>query len=183
MSPYSHRAREHHRRRAVAPLQPKECLCSNPSKLQYDGVKDKLMPFHTIPSGDYQMLASFRFALRGFLSFSDAAARAAGLTPRQHQALLGIKGASVPGTTSVSDIAAYLRLHHNSTVELVNRLAALGLVERELDSADRRRVLVRLTAAGERTLAELSTFHMAELERIRPELQSLLDRVSSHADL
>ncbi|KDM65108.1 hypothetical protein [Acidiphilium sp. JA12-A1] len=40
---------------------------------------------------DYEMLASFRFALRKFIAFSEAAARRDGLTPRQHQALLGIR--------------------------------------------------------------------------------------------
>ena len=75
---------------------------------------------------DYEALAEFRAALRGFLSFSEEAARAAGLTPRQHQALLAIKGS--PGGTrlSVGDIAARLRLRHNTTVELVNRLLAAG---------------------------------------------------------
>lgn len=136
------------------------------------------MPVRKISHYDYQTLAGFRFALRGFLSFSQAAARAAGLTPRQHQALLGIKAAPVSGTASLSHLAAYLVLHHNSTVELVDRLEALGLVVRTLDATDHRRVLIRLTKAGERRLADLSTFHLAELERIRPELQSLLNRIS-----
>ena len=126
---------------------------------------------------DYRTLAAFRFAMRGFLSFSEAAARAAGLTPRQHQALLGIKAAPVPGRASVSDLASYLVLRHNSTVGLVDRLEAAGLVVRALDPENHRRVLVQLTAAGERCLADLSTSHLAELERIRPELQSLLSRI------
>lgn len=126
---------------------------------------------------DYRTLAAFRFAMRGLLSFSEAAARAAGLTPRQHQALLGIKAAPVPGTASVSDLAAFLALRHNSTVGLVDRLEAARLVTRALDPDDHRRVLVQLTAMGERCLADLSKSHLAELERIRPELQNLLNRI------
>ena len=133
----------------------------------------------TLSHDDYRTLAAFRFALRRFLSFSETAAREAGLTPRQHQALLGIKAAPVAGVASVSELAAFLLLHHNSTVELVDRLEAAGLVARTPDPEDRRRVLVRLTAAGERHLADLSAVHLAELERIRPELQNLLERMSA----
>ncbi|HEY2034092.1 MAG TPA: hypothetical protein VGH02_10445, partial [Rhizomicrobium sp.] len=41
---------------------------------------------------DYRALAEFRFLLRRFMAFSEEAARAAGLAPQQHQALLAIKG-------------------------------------------------------------------------------------------
>lgn len=134
----------------------------------------KLSPY------DYRTLAAFRFSLRGFLSFSEAAARAVGLTPRQHQALLGIKAASDGETTSMSQLADFLILRHNSTVGLIDRLEAARLVTRMTDPDDRRRVLVRLTAAGKRCLADLSAVHFAELERIRSELQSLLDRMTPH---
>lgn len=130
----------------------------------------------TLSPYDYRTLAALRFALRGFLSFSEAAARAVGLTPRQHQALLGIKAASIDDAASVSQLATFLRLRHNSTVELVDRLEATVLVAREPDPADRRRVLLRLTATGERCLADLSAVHLAELQRIRAELKDLLDR-------
>lgn len=133
------------------------------------------MPDSTLSHHDYRTLAAFRFALRGFLSFSEASARAAGLTPRQHQALLGIKAVPAEDTASMSHLAAYLILHHNSTVGLVDRLEAAGLVARTTDLADRRRVLVHLTTAGERCLADLSAIHFAELGRVRPELQNLLD--------
>jgi DNA-binding MarR family transcriptional regulator len=132
----------------------------------------------TLSGYDYRTLAAFRFALRRFLSFSEAAARAVGLTPRQHQALLGVKAASVEGATSVSQLAGFLILHHNSTVELIDRLEAAKLVTRTQDPADRRRVLIRLTAAGERCLADLSAVHLAEIEHMRLELQKLLDHTN-----
>ena len=37
---------------------------------------------------DYEALSEFRYLIRCFLQFSQNAARAVGLTPRQHQALL-----------------------------------------------------------------------------------------------
>lgn len=128
---------------------------------------------------DYRALAAFRFALRRFLSFSEVAATKAGLTPRQHQALLGIKGG---GATGISDLAGFLIVRHNSAVELADRLASAGLVTREPDPADRRRVLLRLTAEGERRLATLSASHFAELERIGPELRALLDQMDARRD-
>ena len=45
---------------------------------------------------DYAALAQFRYQLRTFLAFSEAAAQSAGLTPQQHQALLAIKGLAAP---------------------------------------------------------------------------------------
>ncbi|EQD48905.1 MarR family transcriptional regulator, partial [mine drainage metagenome] len=41
---------------------------------------------------DYEVLAEFRYVLTKFLAFSEHAAHRAGLAPRQHQALLAIKG-------------------------------------------------------------------------------------------
>lgn len=136
-----------------------------------------LAPQSTLSDEDYRTLASFRFAIRRFLSFSEKAARASGLTPRQHQALLGIKSMQPSGTANIADLAAFLIVHHNSTVELVNRLADAGLVARSTDAADRRRVLIRLTAEGEARLASLSASHVTELQRIRPELQRLLSQI------
>jgi DNA-binding MarR family transcriptional regulator len=75
---------------------------------------------------DYEALAAFRHALRRFVAFSAEAARAAGLTPQQHQALLAIKGAPGRESLTVGEIAAHLLIRPNSAVELVDRLAELG---------------------------------------------------------
>lgn len=123
---------------------------------------------------DYQRLADFRYALRLFLEFSSAAARQAGLTAQQHQALLAIKGLSISGTVSVGDVAGRLLSRHHSTVELLNRLADAELVERQLDPEDKRRVNIVLTAKAERTLERLSAAHVDELKRLGPLLQGVL---------
>ena len=39
-----------------------------------------------LSDGDYETLAGFRYALRRFGRYSEAAAQEAGLTPRQHEA-------------------------------------------------------------------------------------------------
>ncbi|MCF3947246.1 MarR family winged helix-turn-helix transcriptional regulator [Acidiphilium iwatense] len=132
----------------------------------------------TLSDHDYRTLAEFRYALRRFLSLSETAARSAGLTPRQHQALLAIKGADGAAPIGLGDLAERLALHHNSMVELADRLADSGLVSRIPDSTDRRRVRLALTPAGEEKLAALSAIHLEELRRMRPVLQRLIDRLT-----
>ena len=138
------------------------------------------MPDPQINDDDYEMLASFRFTLRKFLAFSETAARRDGLTPRQHQALLGIRSMQTRGTASISDLASFLILQHNSTVELVDRLVASGLVLRSTDPDDGRRVLLEVTNLGEKLLANLSYTHLDELELIGPELRRLLARIQRY---
>jgi DNA-binding MarR family transcriptional regulator len=128
----------------------------------------------TLSRRDYQALAGFRHALRQFLAFSEAAAEAAGLTPVQHQALLAIKGMPGTGDVSVGDLAAWLGVRHHSCVGLVDRLVTLGLVRRCPDPADRRRMVLRLTARAERKLAGLSVAHRDELRRLSGSLGPLL---------
>jgi DNA-binding MarR family transcriptional regulator len=123
---------------------------------------------------DYEVLADFRYGLRHFLDFSEMAAKEAGLTPRQHQALLAIKGFPGPRCMTVGELAERLAIHHNSAVELAGRLSGSGLIERISDASDRRRILLRLTEAAEAKLASLSAIHLEELHRLRPVLQRLL---------
>jgi DNA-binding MarR family transcriptional regulator len=122
---------------------------------------------------DYAALAAFRRALRAFLAFSEEAARAAGLTPQQHQALLAIRGAKDSETT-VGELAASLLLKPHTVVGLVDRLARAGLVRRRSDAEDRRRVLLALTAKGEKVLKKLSATHLAEIRRNAGELAEAL---------
>jgi DNA-binding MarR family transcriptional regulator len=127
---------------------------------------------------DYAALAAFRLALRRFAAFSEAEAKAAGLTPRQHQALLAIKGRRKPAANGdglgIGEIAAHLLIRHNTAVELVDRLAEAGLVQRQADPADGRRILVTLTDRSEALLRRLSAAHVRELRAIRPNLLTLL---------
>jgi DNA-binding MarR family transcriptional regulator len=118
---------------------------------------------------EYQTLARFRRGLRGFLHFSEEAARAAGLTPAQHQLLLAIKGRESEPLPTIGDLADNLKLRHHSTVELVDRAVAAGLVQRRTDPDDARCQRVALTARGEEKLAVLSALHREELRRFKVE--------------
>ncbi|MCC7361236.1 MAG: MarR family transcriptional regulator [Anaerolineales bacterium] len=126
-----------------------------------------------ISQAELEALAAFRYTLRQFLAFSDQAARAVGLTPRQHQALLSLQG--IPGrhALTISEFAERLQIRPHSAVGLVNRLVALRLLRRVAGRADRRQVFVRLTPAGARLLESLSEAHRAELRRLGPQLLRL----------
>jgi DNA-binding MarR family transcriptional regulator len=121
---------------------------------------------------DYRALAAIRRGMRQFLEFSALAARDAGLTPAQHQALLAIRAMPEPVTMGV--LADWLGIKPHSAVGLVDRLARSKLIARIRDSKDRRRVHLRLKPAAERKLAALSQVHRAELRRFSRALAPLL---------
>lgn len=121
---------------------------------------------------DYGTLAEFRYQLRKFLAFSEAAAQEAGLTPQQHQALLAIKGFSDAEPISVGDLARIVLIRHHTAVELMDR--RLGLLNRAVDADDGRRVLVKLTRKGEQKLRMLSRIHFEELKSASPALTRIL---------
>jgi len=126
---------------------------------------------------DYGTLAQFRRALRQFVRFSEERARAAGLTPSQHQLLLAVRGAPAPPT--IGDVADALQLRHHSTVELVDRAQSAGLVERVADKGDARRQLLRLTRKGDTVLAGLTQTHREELRRFRAEMLDVLKELEN----
>ncbi|WP_428486595.1 MarR family winged helix-turn-helix transcriptional regulator [Rhodopila sp.] len=134
------------------------------------------MPDDVIRDRDYESLAAFRQALRRFVAFSETQAKASGLSPRQHQALLAIRGTAPANGLPISQIANDLLIQHNTAVELVDRLVEAGLVRRQADPSDGRRSLVVLTAKAETVLAALSAAHLGELRAIRPNLLALLRR-------
>lgn len=124
---------------------------------------------------EYQELAEFRYQIRRFLHFSEQAARAAGVEPQQHQLLLALKGLPQGRQATIGELAGRMQLQHHSTVELVNRLAERGFVQRCRDEEDQRRVLVSITARGEEILRELSFEHRAELRTSGPALAKALN--------
>ena len=131
-----------------------------------------------VSQAEYEALADFRQAVREFLRFSETAAAAAGLTPRQHQALLALQGKRGPALLSVGDLAARLYVRHHSAVGLVDRLVTEKLVSRSSSTEDRRLVLIQLTERGENVLAKLSSAHRKQLKRIGPKLNLLLKRLA-----
>lgn len=119
------------------------------------------------PSSAIRDLALFRYSLRKFLRFSEKAAREFGVTPQQHQLMLGVAGFTGRGSASVSELTEFLQERHHSVVELIERAVQNGLVYRERDTVDRRVVLVFLTPLGRDTLSKLATLHQQEIGRVK----------------
>jgi DNA-binding MarR family transcriptional regulator len=126
---------------------------------------------------DYQAIAEFRFEIRRFLHSSERIARAAGLEPQQHQALLAIKGLPAHRVATVGVLAERLLVQHHSAVELVNRLEAKGLLRRARGPNDRRSVLLTPTRRGEKLLRQLALTHRAELQTARSKLLEALTKL------
>lgn len=129
---------------------------------------------------EYRALAEFRRQIRGFLHFSEAAAKEHKVEPQQHQLLLAVQGLPAGVKPTIREIASRLFIQHHSAVELVNRLESTGAIARTPGPEDKREVWLTLTAAGKAVLHELALAHRRELERSGPELTRALDSVLGH---
>jgi DNA-binding MarR family transcriptional regulator len=122
---------------------------------------------------DYQRLLAFRSELREFLRWSEQSAHNAGLTPSLHQLLLVIRGhPTTPGPT-IGQAAQALHIRHHSAVELAQRAESTGLIHRERDPLDHRRMQLELTDRGCRQLETLTRAHLPRIQA----LAGILDRV------
>jgi DNA-binding MarR family transcriptional regulator len=131
---------------------------------------------------DYGVLADFRYEVRRYLNFSERAARARGVEPHQHQALLALKGLPAGAKATVGVLAERLQIQHHSAVELADRLVQRGFLRRTRSEADRREVLLHLTPSGETIVWELSLPHRAELRAAGRRLLHALEAALAEAD-
>jgi DNA-binding MarR family transcriptional regulator len=75
---------------------------------------------------------------------------------------------------SLSDVAGHLGLKAPSTSVMVNGLVSRGLVAREVDSSDRRRVTLALTASGQAAMEaahEMTETRLAERLAVLPQAE------------
>ncbi len=131
---------------------------------------------------DYARLLEVRTGLRRFERWSAEQAAAHGVTPSQHQLLLAIRGhsgADPAAGPTIRQAADYLLVRHHSAVELIDRCARAGLVERSRDADDHRVVRLRLSPRGEQILADLSGAHLEELARLTPLFEAMLDTLGT----
>lgn len=135
-----------------------------------------------LADADYQHLLRLRSGLRRFLRWSEELAQSVGLTPMQHLLLLAVRGHADPRGPTISEIAEYLVMRHNSVVQLVDRAERSGLVTRVYDPEDRRVVRVALTRSGAGKLAALASATKEELKRLRPEMAPLWRGLGSAAE-
>jgi DNA-binding MarR family transcriptional regulator len=125
---------------------------------------------------DFERLLEFRVTLRRFQRWSEDQAQEAGLTHVQHQLLVAIKGHRGERPPTMGDLAGYLLLRPHSTVELVDRAEAAGLVQRIPDRDDGRVVRVRLTSDGDLVLQKLTRDHLERLHELAAVLDEFVTR-------
>jgi DNA-binding MarR family transcriptional regulator len=130
-----------------------------------------------LSSADYRSLVAFRYEIRKFLSFSEQAAREAGIEPQQHQLLLAVRGLPEGMRPTIRAVAERLCVQHHTAVALVDRLEDRGLLSRERGTLDRREVLLRLTDAGAELLQGLSALHREQLQRVGPDMLAALQTI------
>lgn len=133
---------------------------------------DAIVKRVSVPDSVYVRLLALRTGLRHFEAWSAQQARAAGLTPAQHQLLLAIRGHRGPDGPTIGEAADYLLLRHHSAVGLVDRAEEAGLVYRTRDEDDHRIVRLHLTDDGAARLEALSALHLEELDRLALDVPS-----------
>ncbi|HEV7148359.1 MAG TPA: MarR family transcriptional regulator [Pedococcus sp.] len=85
-----------------------------------------------------------------------------GVTPAQARALRVL---ARHGTMRLKDLSGHLNISPRSGTEVVDELARRDLVRRTPDPADRRAVLVELTAEGERVSVAMRSARATDAER------------------
>ena len=127
----------------------------------------------------YAALAEFRYRLRRFLAFSEAAAARSGIPPQQHQALLALAGHAGRAPPTIGLLAEQLLIAPHSAAELVARMVDAGLLTKARAVEDRRRSELALTPRADALLRTLTATHLEELRRLAPALADALDPAAS----
>lgn len=130
-----------------------------------------------VSPSDYRALAAFRYEIRKFLAFSEVAARAAQIEPQQHQLLLAVQGLPTDQRPTIRAISERLCVRHHTTVALVDKLEAHGLLQRERSQEDRREVMLRLTPQGSAKLLALSVLHKDQLRAVGAHMLTALGEI------
>lgn len=135
----------------------------------------------TLSDDEYRRLADLRHGQRAYLHWSVEQAERAGLTPTQHQLLLGIRASEEPRGPTIGEMAGFLLIRHHSAVELVDRAERAGLVRRRRDADQHAIVRLSLTEHGAATLRSLTEIHLRELADLGPTMSALWDAVAEVA--
>ncbi|MCG8468482.1 MAG: MarR family transcriptional regulator [Gemmatimonadetes bacterium] len=98
-----------------------------------------------------QILVALRRIIRATDLHSRTLLRRFGITGPQ---LLVLRSIELPGQLSLSAIAAELSVSAPTAADVLRRLETKGLVERQRDAVDRRRVLFSITSAGREILEQ-----------------------------
>ena len=126
-----------------------------------------------VSKDQFVALSRFRSTLAHFLRFSDAAARAEGVTTRQYLLLLHLRGDPRRDWATVGELAERLSASHQGTVALVQRCERNRLVAKRRSRIDARRVEIRATSRGRALASSIAARHRGELARLAAALAPL----------
>lgn len=101
--------------------------------------------------------SEFRHQLRRFERSGEEAARSRGITFTQYLLLLHLAGMPERDWALVGELAQRLQLEPHSTVGLVSRCEAAGLVHRKPSPEDGRQVQVHLTRSGRAAVTAIAS--------------------------
>ena len=113
--------------------------------------------------GYFRNVAEARHVLRKAFRIIEEHARAAGIDPLAHQALIQIYG-SEENRLRVKDLADRLDISQAFTSSLVGALAERGLVSRTRGAGDQRETLVSVTEAAIDLLTAIDTAVQADVD-------------------
>jgi len=106
------------------------------------------------------------------------------LTPTQYNALRILRGAG-GGGASCSEVSERMVTKDSDITRLLDRLEARGLISREREAKDRRRIATRITDEGLRLLAELdgpiAETHRSQLGHLGEKQLDALDKLLAAA--
>jgi DNA-binding MarR family transcriptional regulator len=127
----------------------------------------------------YRGLAEFRYQIRRFVSFSERAARQAGLEPAQHQLLLAIHGLPSSKRPNLVTLAERLCTELAECEQHARVLLERGLVRWTANPEDRRERLLALTEPGQAVLRDLTVLHRNQMLAVGPTFVQALGSILS----
>jgi DNA-binding MarR family transcriptional regulator len=136
---------------------------------------------HSMPRNvgtEQKTLMEFWLQLQNFLNTRRRAARAAGVAPSEYEVMLTLMALS-DSDPNISTVGRRLLVQHRAAARLIKRLARQGMVRAERSHSDRRSVVLRLTAKGQRVLNHLAANSLQRLATEAPPLVHSLRRMHS----
>ena len=112
------------------------------------------------------VMARLLLVSRHLVKARDVGHTSAGLPRASFKILLTLRRLGPPYTASPSDLAGYLGLTRGALSARLSPLEDAGLIARTVDRHDRRRVHVRLTAAGRRAFDRQAKHEARDEERL-----------------
>lgn len=143
--------------------------------LDFDPIEraGELWEKHVGPADSMRLATSLMRVHQLVLAELDAAVRPHGITFARFE-VLRLLSFSSRGSLPLSKIGQRLMVHPTSVTNVIDRLTADGLVDRQVDAVDRRRVLASLTEEGRVVLDAATESLMAidfGLQALPPEQQ------------